>query len=99
VEKWGDDKLITGKIANHIKAMPILFQMNDVKTIGDSAEAQVNQIKYRADSMEALIKEGESSNIKPVPKAWVEKLRSNKFKMNIDLAIANNVFGVMKSYQ
>jgi hypothetical protein len=90
---------ISDKTPNVLIALPALNALADVKLKNSSTLAQVNQIKYRADSISSLPEDSKYfSNIAPVMEKLIELQNSESLSQD-DKKIASKLVEMVKNYK
>jgi len=107
----GHESWITNKTPNVLKVIPVINLMTDMKAKKDNALSQINQIKFRSDSIDGIAKlmnnkqsadlmsktNLTSTNI--ISKAWKQNIAEDKSLTEEDLKIAKTLLFLMENYQ
>jgi len=91
---------VNERTPNVLVALTALNRMTDMKAQKDSALSQVNQIKFRSDSLASLPKETHyNSYIDVVVDSWKDLMTKDELLTSFDKDIAANILKTMENYQ
>jgi hypothetical protein len=86
--------------STNLRALPVLNQMPDVAQIGNpTVESQVNQIKYRSDSIASLAKISKKSSLRKISKALAQRSRKMGKENELDQNLAKNLVTLVENYE
>jgi len=92
---------VNQKTPKVLVALPVLNRMEDLAVKDDTPESQVEQIKFRADSIAPLTHQARDlTNIDIVTKTWKSMLNNKDVSLEeVDRQIAENLLSLMENYQ
>ena len=91
---------INERTPNVLVALTAINRVTDMKAQKNSALSQVNQIKFRSDSISALPKQTHfNSYIDVVVDSWKDQMTKDKMLTSFDKEIAQKILETMENYQ
>lgn len=78
---------------NQLRALSVLNGMSDKTTVSDKKADQIDQIKFRSQSLDSIVKVGSKSDIGAVSNAWYSRIQKNTTLSKENQRMAERMLG------